>query len=464
MKKVVLIVVGIILLLCAISVTSLYFLVNSALKVEENNMEIPVFEEYEIPSYKTKIFGKNIKVKIKDNINKDKIGNYKITYELNFIFNTKKVVNVKVVDKENPVIELSGEEEVNACPNKSYTEDGYKAIDNYDGELTDKVSVDIRDGKIVYSIKDSSGNETIKERIINYKDETKPTIKLNGGSTIVYNLGGHYKENGYSATDNCNGNLTNKVKVEGAVNTKKAGSYKIKYTVSDDANNITTVTRTVVVRNTKAASGNNDKGVIYLTFDDGPHATYTKKILDILKKYNVKATFFVTCSGPDSLIVREHNEGHTVALHTASHNYKTVYSSVDNYFKDLNKVSDRVYRLTGVRSKVIRFPGGSSNTISRNYSPGIMSTLSIEVVNRGYNYFDWNITSGDAGSTTSAKGVFNNVKNGLSKSRGNVVLMHDIKPYTANAIEDIVQYGLKNGYEFRALTYETRPTRHGINN
>ena len=90
MKKVVLIVVSVVLLVCTISITSLYFLVNNALNVEKNSMEIPVFEEYEIPSYKAKIFGKNIKVKIKDNINKDKIGDYKITYEISYIFKAKK--------------------------------------------------------------------------------------------------------------------------------------------------------------------------------------------------------------------------------------------------------------------------------------------------------------------------------------------------------------------------------------
>ena len=464
MNKKVIVVVSIIMSIIVICITGFYFFISNVLKVDKTNMEILVFEDYEIPKYQAKIFNKDIKVKVNDGVNKDKIGNYKITYEVNYLFKNKKVVNVKVVDKEKPIIELIGGEEVNNCPNTLYLEEGYKAIDNYDGDLTDNINITKEDNKIVYSVKDSSGNESVKERIINYKDETKPIINLNGGSTITYNLGGNYKENGYSATDNCNGTLTNKVKVEGSVNTKKAGTYKIKYTVSDASNNITSVTRTVVVKNTKAASGNNNKGVIYLTFDDGPHATYTKKILDVLKKYNVKATFFVTCSGPDSLIVREHKEGHTVALHTASHNYKTIYSSIDGYFKDLNKVSDRVYRLTGVKSKVIRFPGGSSNTVSKSYSRGIMSALSVEVVERGYNYFDWNISSGDAGSTTSARGVFNNVKNGLSKARGNVVLMHDIKSYTANAIEDIIQYGLKNGYEFRKLTYETKPTRHGINN
>ena len=464
MNKKVIIVVSIIISSIVICITGFYFLISNALKVDKTNMEILVFEDYEIPKYQAKIFNKDIEVKVNDEVNKNKVGNYKITYEVNFLFKNKKVVNVKVVDKEKPVIELIGGEEVNNCPNKLYLEEGYKAIDNYDGDLTNNINITKKDDKIVYSVKDSSGNESVKERIINYKDETKPIIKLNGGSTITYNLGGNYKENGYSATDNCNGILTDKVKVEGSVDTKKAGTYKIKYTVSDDSNNIASVTRTVVVKNTKAASGNNNKGVIYLTFDDGPHATYTKKILDVLKKYNVKATFFVTCGGPDSLIVREHKEGHTVALHTASHNYKTIYSSIDGYFNDLNKVSDRVYRLTGVKSKIIRFPGGSSNTVSKNYSRGIMSALSVEVVERGYNYFDWNVSSGDAGGTTSAKGVFNNVKNGLSKTRGNVVLMHDIKSYTANAIEDIIQYGLKNGYEFKKLTYETKPTRHRISN
>ena len=90
----------------------------------------------------------------------------------------------------------------------------------------------------------------------------------------------------------------------------------------------------------------------------------------------------------------------------------------------------------------------------------------IKVIDLGYRYYDWNVSSGDAagGPAPTPTQIKNNVVNALRKDRINMVLMHDIKSYTANAIEDIIQYGLNNGYEFRKLTYETKPTRHGINN
>ena len=149
-----------------------------------------------------------------------------------------------------------------------------------------------------------------------------------------------------------------------------------------------------------------------------------------LKEEGIKATFFVTNSGPDELIKREYDEGHAVGLHTASHNYSIVYNSVDSYFRDLGSVSDRVKRITGVESKIIRFPGGSSNTVSRRYVPGIMSTLTSEVINRGYRYYDWNLSSGDAvgGAPPSSNDIYNNVVSRLSKDRVNMVLMHDNNP------------------------------------
>ena len=239
------------------------------------------------------------------------------------------------------------------------------------------------------------------------------------------------------------------------------------------SNNETTSKRTVWVyksNNTNANLSGGEKGVIYLTFDDGPNNTITKQILDILKEENVKATFFVTNKGSDSIIKREYNEGHTVALHTASHEYSKVYSSVDNYFKDLDLVQARVKRITGVESKIIRFPGGSSNTVSRNYDKGIkiMTILTSEVLNRGYKYYDWNVDSGDAGNCVSASNksncVYKNVTKNLSKKRSNIVLMHDIKSYTKDALRDIIAYGKANGYTFKAITTDTTMITQRVNN
>ena len=227
----------------------------------------------------------------------------------------------------------------------------------------------------------------------------------------------------------------------------------------DDAGNEASVSRKVFIKKRDAV------GTIYLTFDDGPKEGTTNVILDILKEEGVEATFFVTNGGPDELIKREYDEGHTVALHTASHDYATVYASVDAYFNDLNIVSTRVKNITGEESKIIRFPGGSSNTVSRHYCVGIMSTLTQLVLERGYRYYDWNVSSGDAaGGTVTKEMVYSNVVNSLSRDRINVVLMHDIKPYTRDALRDIIRYGKENGYTFERITPATQMVTQRVNN
>ena len=153
-----------------------------------------------------------------------------------------------------------------------------------------------------------------------------------------------------------------------------------------------------------------------------------------------------------------------MGLHTASHNYSYIYSSMENYFNDLQLVHDRVYRITGYDSKIIRFPGGSSNTISRRYKKGIMSELTKEVVNRGYKYYDWNVLSGDAGDTTDSKVVYQMTTEKLSKDKVNIVLMHDIKPYTVNALKDIIKFGKENGYLFDSLDNNNEMLVQKVNN
>ena len=431
-------------------------------------------DEYKTPSYSAKNYIKefNDKVEITDNVEKNKVGTYYADYNLKYgISNIHKKVKINIIDNVAPIINLRGGETVKVCPNQTYIDEGYEAIDEYDGELTDKVETEVTEDKITYNVKDKSLNETSIVRNIMHIDETKPNITLKGSKTTYVKLGSKFTDPGYTATDNCDEDLTEKVIISGEINTNKAGKYIINYKVTDNSNNETSVERTVYVyKNTVASTGVGEKGVIYLTFDDGPLNSNTKAILDILKDEGVKATFFVTMSGSDSVIKREFEEGHTVALHTATHNYKTVYSSVSNYFKDLDTVKNRVKRITGTDPKIIRFPGGSSNTISRNYDGGIkiMSILTSEVLNRGYRYFDWNVDSGDAGGCVSAKDkatcVYNNVTKNLSKNRANVVLMHDIKYYSKDALRNIIAYGKVNGYTFKPITEDTAMIVQGVNN
>ena len=302
-----------------------------------------------------------------------------------------------------------------------------------------------------------------KSIIIKYNiiDTIPPVLEVQSEDSVSIYVGDEYKEPSVSATDNYDGDITDKIEKNGSVDNSKAGSYEIEYKVSDSSGNENVKKITVEVKvkptnsNGSKSSGNlacGKAGVIYLTFDDGPNGYYTPVILDVLKKYGVKATFFVTSAGPDNLIKREFDEGHAVGLHSSTHAYNQIYVSSEAFWSDMNIVADRVERITGQKSNLLRFPGGVSNTVSRHYNVGIMSRLAKEVEEKGYGYFDWNISSGDAGGTTDPTQEYYNVINNLSKSRGNVILMHDIKKHTSEAIDSIVKYGLDNGYKFEVLT------------
>lgn len=436
---------------------------------KNKDITLPYNKEYTEKDYKARNLFRDFTddVTVKGNIDNTKLGTYELEYSLKFgPINITRKRNVEVIDNVKPEIKLKGNETEYVCPNKEYIEKGFTAIDEYDGDLTDKVLVNNQNEEITYRVSDKSGNINTIKRKIEYKDIEKPTITLKGNENITLYVGSKYTEEGYTATDNCNGDITNKVKVTNNVDINTPGTYKVTYKVADESNNEITKERTVTIKKwsiIRPSSGGSGKGIVYLTFDDGPNEGTTNQILDILKEEGVKATFFVTNFGADYLITREYNEGHTVALHTATHNYSYVYSSVDNYFADLNQVSSRVERLTGVKSIIIRFPGGSSNTVSRNYKQGIMTTLTSEVKKRGYHYFDWNVDSGDAAGA-STDGVYANVVNNLSPYRENVVLMHDVKYTTVSALRSIIRFGKNNGYTFSRITNDTVMVTHGVNN
>lgn len=401
--------------------------------------------------------GATTKLKFKINTNSDvdtsKIGKYEVKYSINLLFlKVYKVRIVNVVDKIKPEITLKEGNEKNICPNSTYEEEGYIAIDNYDGDVTKNVKIINSEDGIIYEVKDSSNNINSAFRKVIKEDNEAPSIQLKGNSKVYIKVGLKYSDQGYEVSDNCDNEVT--VDSYTNINSSVKGSYVYKYTAKDSSGNTSEVTRQVIVYE------EGGDGVIYLTFDDGPSGSgSTRKILNTLKDEGVKATFFVTGTGNLDLIREEYNDGHTIALHTNTHNYSYVYSSVDNYFNDLYAVEEKVYNTIGIRPKIIRFPGGSNNTVSNNYYQGIMNILVKEVVNRGYNYFDWNVSSGDAGGCTTSSCVYSRTVNGLSKSRTNIVLMHDIKMFTADALRDIIEYGKANGYTFLPLDETTTPVR-----
>jgi peptidoglycan/xylan/chitin deacetylase (PgdA/CDA1 family) len=126
-------------------------------------------------------------------------------------------------------------------------------------------------------------------------------------------------------------------------------------------------------------------------------------------------------------------------------------------------MNDIIEQQTGKRTNIFRFPGGSSNTVSRGHSRGIMTTLSQVMQSEGYQYFDWNVDSNDAAGANSTQ-VYNNVIRGIKNTSKPVILMHDIKKSTLNALDDMLRYMTNNGYKFGTLDINGPIVHHGINN
>ncbi len=178
---------------------------------------------------------------------------------------------------------------------------------------------------------------------------------------------------------------------------------------------------------------------VYLTFDDGPSSN-TDDILDILAEYGVKATFFVVgkeSEWADEMYMRIVDEGHTLGLHSYSHVYEDIYASKDAYAADLLKLQDYVYTLTGVKSTYVRFPGGSSNRVSRTNMQDLIKYLDEE----GMVYYDWNISSKDAEGQLSATQIVENALDGIEKSDTIIILFHDAasKHSTVEALPILIE-------------------------
>ena len=401
-------------------------------------------------------------------VDETKTGSYEIVYTAKFRKWTDSVVRtVHIVDTTPPVITLTEIPDHYTLPGEAYQEEGYIAVDGYDGDITDRVTVTEQDGIVTYSVEDSSGNLAQAEREIYYYDPVPPVLTLAGNETVYLNYGIHFNDPGYSATDNIDGDLTENVQITGAVDRYNAGTYTLTYTVTDSYDNTVSVTRTVIVRpkpKVPAQQGvvTPSGKVIYLTFDDGP-GNYTPALLQVLEKYNVKATFFVVNNGAYGYLKQIAEAGHSIGIHTLSHDYRKIYASEDAFFNEIYALQGIIYEQTGVSTTLLRFPGGSSNTIS-NFNPGIMTRLAIAVQNAGFQYFDWNVDSNDAGGATTAKEVAQNVINGCSARRISIVLQHDIKSFSVEAVEDIIIWGLANGYTFLPLDATSPGAHHGVNN
>lgn len=199
--------------------------------------------------------------------------------------------------------------------------------------------------------------------------------------------------------------------------------------------------------------------VVYLTFDDGP-CSVTEDVLDTLADYDVKATFFVVgnrlTEATRPIIDRMVRDGHTIGVHTTTHKYKPIYASVNAYLEDFHTTYELIHDMTGQYPKIFRFPGGSINSYNVNTHTAIIN----EMTKRGFTYYDWNVSAGDAVSNPSEEGILLNATRGTKYKdvkKNVVVLMHDTSSLTASQLGAIIETYINEGFTFEAITPSVKP-------
>ncbi|WP_276906277.1 polysaccharide deacetylase family protein [Faecalibaculum rodentium] len=400
-------------------------------------------------------------VKIEGTVDTNQVGDYPLTYI--YKGHEAKAV-VHVTDTTAPTLEV-----------RDYMADMTQDVKPEDmvtsakdaGEVTVAFAPDTEDltpkGKhrVTIVATDEFGNKTERQATLDrVEDTTKPQLKSDN-KTLKVKQGTAFELSGITATDDMDPEPAITWD-EDSIDMTKAGDYEVTVVATDRSGNKSELKQKVTVEK-NPEYGNK---VVFLTFDDGPSEN-TGKILKILEKYDAKATFFVTGNGQaDNHFIKEaYDQGNAIGLHTYTHDYSYVYSSVDNYFQDLQQISDMVKDITGEAPKVIRFPGGSSNTVSANYTEGIMSRLVDLVHEKGYEYFDWNVSSGDAsGNDIPVDTIVQGAT--ACEEQYCTILFHDTmaKNTTVEALPEIIRHYKEQGYVFLPLTRDSVAAHHGVNN
>lgn len=201
---------------------------------------------------------------------------------------------------------------------------------------------------------------------------------------------------------------------------------------------------------------------IYLTFDDGP-SEETLSILSILEKYDIKATFFLCGSETEqgkAIIKKIADEGHSIGIHSYSHDYNKIYQSPEAFLEDMAKTSKLIEDASGIKPDIYRFPGGSIN----NYNRSIYMQLIAEITRRGYVYYDWDVSGQDASDSANWTSIYRNVTNGVKSRDSSIILLHSTKERTVTVLEDLIIELKNEGYSFDKITNETTPSTFGYKN
>lgn len=282
-------------------------------------------------------------------------------------------------------------------------------------------------------------------------------IVLHGGSEIDWPCGRPFTDPGWQALDGLGEDCTDSVETEGELCVWKAGSYTLRYSFEDSTGQRVEEERLVNIIPAELPVPVQREKVIYLSFDDGP-CEYTDRVLELLDKYNAKATFFVIGSAPEEYrdrLEKIYAQGHQLGIHALNHDYGILYSSEEYFFEDFMQMQSLIYEHTGSYATVCRFPGGSEtayNFLGRRTEGGF-EVIKQRLADMGVRYYDWNVKI--EGEGRSGDDLYYSFVNQVQRSSNPICLQHDTRLYSVNTLDRLLKWGTENGYTFAPIDTST---------
>lgn len=296
-------------------------------------------------------------------------------------------------------------------------------------------------------------DEELIEYVLHGKDESQPAANMSGGTSSDSSASSD--SSGYSALQTVD---TTEAESSAESEADAAETNQPTQQASQPESPYADIYPDMMVNAPAESDYVRELGTVYLTFDDGP-SDNTYSILSYLEQYNVKATFFVVPNRSEGCYAKLKAiaaAGHSIGVHSASHVYKDIYSSVEAYLDDFHEAWDIIYDATGIKTEIFRFPGGSVNDFNTETRDKIIQ----EMTRRGFRYYDWNVESGDVDGATWTD-MYNSIPSDIANCYRSIVLMHDSNstPNTVLVLGDVLHVLVSDGYKFDKINNDTRPVQ-----
>lgn len=296
-------------------------------------------------------------------------------------------------------------------------------------------------------------DEELIEYVLHGKDESQPAANMSGGTSFDSSASsGSSGNSGFQTVDTAEAESSAESEADAAETNQPTQQ------ASQPESPYTDIYPDMMVNAPAESDYVREIGTVYLTFDDGP-SDNTYSILSYLEQYNVKATFFVVPNRSEGCYAKLKAiaaAGHSIGVHSASHVYKDIYSSVEAYLDDFHEAWDIIYNATGIKTEIFRFPGGSVNDFNTETRDKIIQ----EMTRRGFRYYDWNVESGDVDGATWTD-MYNSIPSDIANCYRSIVLMHDSNstPNTVLVLGDVLHVLVSDGYKFDKINNDTRPVQ-----